>query len=115
VYENSRLSESEFLFSLLLVDCSRVVLNNVDPEIPGSDYINASYIFVSKKNPPSFLIKFSIIFGLTNFFPQRLNLIFVVDDDIIYDDIHIYICNIKQGKLRFKSRNTTYHKFSQLL
>lgn len=31
--------------NILPFDCSRVVLNNVDPEIPGSDYINASYIF----------------------------------------------------------------------
>lgn len=31
--------------NILPFDCSRVVLNNVDPTIPGSDYINASYIF----------------------------------------------------------------------
>lgn len=31
-------------------DLSRVVLHNVDANIPGSDYINASYIFVSILN-----------------------------------------------------------------
>ena len=36
-----------FFYLFFLVDCTRVVLNNVDPTVPGSDYINASFIFVS--------------------------------------------------------------------
>jgi len=31
--------------NILPFDCTRVVLNNIDPTIPGSDYINASFIF----------------------------------------------------------------------
>ena len=37
------------IFMLLLVDHSRVVLEDTDASIVGSDYINASYINVSMK------------------------------------------------------------------